>query len=64
MIITDKIIKKMNENEIGVHRMSRDIEIHHSGIYRILNGENKNPRIKTIKKIADYLGMSVDEILE
>lgn len=33
-------------------------------IYDILNGKNKNPGIYTVKKIADCLGVTVDELLK
>lgn len=35
-----------------------------ASISAIFNGKRKNPSFKTLKKIADSLGCSIDELLE
>lgn len=36
----------------------------HDNLNRILKEENKNPGVYTVKKIADYLGLTIDELLK
>lgn len=63
MMISDKLFKIIKERNISVHKLAKDTEIHHSGIYRILKNENKNPGIYTIKKIADSIGVNIEDLL-
>lgn len=63
MRINENLTKIMTEKNIGVHDISRGTDIHHSSLYRILNGENKNPRIKTIIMLADYLEVTIDQLV-
>ena len=44
--------------------MAEEIGISQGNLYDILNGKNSNPTIKVVKKIADYLGVTVDELLK
>jgi transcriptional regulator with XRE-family HTH domain len=62
--ISDKLNKIIKEKNVSVHKLSNEIGIHHSGIYRILNSENKNPGIYTVKKIADGLRVNIESLLE
>ncbi len=50
--------------EIKAYKMSRDLNISQGNLYDILNGKNSNPTIRVVKKIADYLGVTVDELLK
>jgi putative transcriptional regulator len=61
---SENIQNILKEKGINAYKMSKDIEISHSNLYDILNGKNDNPRIRTIKKIADYLNVTVDELLK
>ena len=49
---------------IKAYKMAKEVGISQGYIYDILNGKNKNPGIYTVKKIADYLGVTVDELLK
>lgn len=64
MSISDNLLKIIKEKNISVHKLAKDTGVHHSGIYRILNNENKNPGIYTIKKIADSIGVNIDSLLK
>ena len=64
MSISDNLYKIIKEKNISVHKLAKDTGLHHSGIYRILNNENKNPGIYTIKKIADSIGVNIDSLLK
>lgn len=63
MKINDKLKRKIEEKQIKIHKMAKEVGIHHSEIYRILNGQRRNPGVYTVKKIADYLGVTIDELL-
>lgn len=36
----------------------------HDNLNRILKEENKNTGVYTVKKIVDYLGLTIDELLK
>jgi transcriptional regulator with XRE-family HTH domain len=61
--ISDNLNKIIKEKNIKVHDLSKEIGVHHSSIYRILNNENNNPGIYTVKKIADGLGVSIESLI-
>lgn len=63
MSISDKLYEIIKEKNISIHELANKSGVHHSGIYRILKNENKNPGIYTIKKIADELGISIESLL-
>ncbi len=62
-MISDKLFKIIKENKIKVHDLEKESKVHHSAIYRILKGENKNPGIYTVKRLADALGVSVESLI-
>ena len=64
MRISDNLLKIIKEKNIKVHDLAKKSQVHHSAIYRILKEENKNPGVYTVKKIADYLGITIDELLK
>ena len=63
MRISDKLYKIIKEKNIKVHDLARESKVHHSAIYRTLKEENKNPGIYTVKKLADALGISVENLI-
>nr|WP_302417060.1 helix-turn-helix transcriptional regulator [uncultured Romboutsia sp.] len=63
MRISDKLFKVIKDKNIKVHDLARESKVHHSAIYRILKEENKNPGIYTVKKLADALGISVENLI-
>lgn len=54
----------LKEKGITAYMMSRDLYMNESLIYQILRGEIENPRVLTLKKISDYLGVTVDELIK
>ena len=42
MRINDKLKIKIEEKQIKIHKMAKEVGIHHSEIYRILNGQRRN----------------------
>lgn len=63
MSISDKLFKIIKDKNIKVHDLAKESKMHHSAIYRILKGENKNPGIYTVKKLAEALGVSIESLI-
>lgn len=64
MEIGERIQYTLAKNGTKPYKMAKEIEISQGNLYDILNGKNSNPTIKVLKKIADYLGVTVDELLK
>lgn len=64
MIINDNLNRILKERNINVHQISKGASVNHENIYKILKEKNKNPGVYTVKKIADYLGLTIDELLK
>ena len=64
MEIGKRIQNTLAKNDIKPYKMAEEIGISQGNLYDILNGKNSNPTIKVVKKIADYLGVTVDELLK
>ncbi len=64
MIVAQNLKELMKRNGISAAQMDRDTEgnITQSTLSRILNGE-RNPRPSTIKKLADYFGVTISHLL-
>ncbi len=62
--IGKRIQYTLAKNDIKPYKMAEEIGISQGNLYDILNSKIKNPGIYTIKKIANYLGVTVDELLK
>jgi transcriptional regulator with XRE-family HTH domain len=49
------ILEIINDNEITAYEIAEGTGLNHSGIHRILTGETKHPRSRTIEKIFDFV---------
>ena len=56
-----KYRKKLN---ISQDKLSKLSDVTYNTIIKIESGKNKNPTIKTLTKIANALGVSVDELIK
>lgn len=63
MKINDNLNRILKERNLNVHQLARGAGVSHENTYKILSGKNKNPGVYTFKKIADYLGLTIDELL-
>ncbi len=63
MNIGEKIKFILQKKEIKPYEMAKKVKISQGNMYEILNGKNKNPGVYTVKKIADYLCVSIDELV-
>ena len=63
-MINDKLKVILNERNISIHKLAKEADIPSSNIYKIIQGRNLNPGIYTVKAIADYLGITIDELVK
>lgn len=64
MTINDKINQLLKERNISANKLAKEADIPVSNIYKIIQGKNLNPGVYTVKAIADYLGITIDELIE
>nr|WP_288564099.1 helix-turn-helix transcriptional regulator [uncultured Romboutsia sp.] len=64
MKLNDNLKQILKERNLNVHQLARGANVNHENIYKILKEKNKNPGVYTVKKIADYLGLTIDELLK
>ncbi len=58
-----KLDEIREQQSLSRYKLAKKTLIHQSVINRIANGENKDPRISTLIKIADALDVSLDELV-
>lgn len=63
MQIDGKLKRILKEKKTSINKLAIEADIPVSNIYKIVQGRNLNPGIYTIKAIADYLGVSIDELI-
>ena len=59
---TDRIIEIMNQKGICAKDIVDTVNLPKATVSQILNGVSTNPRIETVKKMANALGVTIDEI--
>ena len=68
MTNSDAIIKRLSDlcddRGITINRLATLSGITQSTINSMMNGETKNPKLKTLRKIAMGLNMTVSELLD
>ena len=68
MTYSDVIVKRLNdlckEREITINKLSTLSGITQSTVENIISGKTKNPKLKTLHKIAVGLDMTVSELLD
>ena len=64
MEISDKINQSLKERNISANKLAKEADIPVSNIYKIIQDKNLNPGVYTVKAIADYLGITIDELIE
>ncbi|EGT4106351.1 helix-turn-helix transcriptional regulator [Clostridioides difficile] len=63
MLIGDNISQILRKRNIKPYKLAKELEIDESGLYKIIRNEKKNPTINTLIKIADYLDVTLDELV-
>lgn len=63
-MINDKLREILRKRNISANKLAKEADIPVSNIYKIIQGKNLNPGVYTVKAIADYLGITIDELIE
>ena len=61
-MLLEKISKKLSEKNWTIYKLCLKAGIGPSGIYRLRDGEVKDLYFDTVKKIADALEISIDDL--
>ena len=57
-------IKKLRETKgLSQEKLARSADVANNTLIKMESGENKNPTLDTLKKIAKALGVGVDELI-
>ncbi len=62
--IGENIRKHRLQKEMSQDRLSKLADVAFHTIVKIESGETPNPTIETVKKIADSLGVSLDDLMK
>lgn len=63
-IVSENIQSVMARKGMTAASLARRAHLNPTGIYDIISGKSKSPRLDTISKIAEALGVSVVTLLE
>lgn len=64
MTVGDILEVILRERNISIYKLSKEADVPVSNIYKIIQGKNLNPGVYTVKAIADYLGITIDELVK
>lgn len=62
-MINDRLNRILKERNISIHKLAKEAGVPVSNIYKIVQCKNLNPGVYTVKAIADYLGITIDELI-
>ena len=63
-IIAENIKKYRKKKGITQDKLSKMADITYNTIIKIESGVTYNPRVETLKQIADALGVSIDDLMK
>ena len=63
MLIGDNIKQILRKRDIKPHKLAKELDIDVSGLYKLLRNKSSNPTIDTLIKLADYLDITLDELV-
>jgi transcriptional regulator with XRE-family HTH domain len=63
-VIGENIRKYRLQKDISQDRLSKLADVAFHTIVKIESGETPNPTIETVRKIADALGVSIDDLMK
>lgn len=64
MTLSENIKKIAKEKNVTMYRIAKDGELSMSYVWEIVQGKKMNPSIKIVKKIADVLDTTIDELMK
>lgn len=63
MLIGDNIKQILRKRDIKPYKLAKELDIDVSGLYKLLRNKSYNPTIDTLIKLADYLDITLDELV-
>lgn len=63
IMLAENIKRFRKKKGISQDRLAKLADVTHTTLVKIESGANRNPTIKTLKKIADALGVKIDDLL-
>ncbi|HBG2772371.1 helix-turn-helix transcriptional regulator [Clostridioides difficile] len=63
MLIGDNIKQMLRKRNIKPYKLAKELNIDVSGLYKLLRNKSSNPTIDTLIKLADYLDITLDELV-
>jgi len=63
-VIAENIKKYRKKKGITQDKLSKIADITYNTIIKIESGTTYNPRVETLKQIADALGVSIDDLMK
>jgi transcriptional regulator with XRE-family HTH domain len=64
MLLVENLTRLMAERGTNPAELGRLSELNATGIYDIINGKSRSPRLDTVSKIAAALGVPISYLLE
>lgn len=63
MAINNNLNRILKERNISANKLAKEADIPVSNIYKILDKKNLNPGVYTVKRIAEYLNVTIEELI-
>lgn len=64
MSLNDNLKRLIKGNKLKIKEVSAKTSVDRATIHRLITKENENPRIKTVKALAEYFNMTIDELVK
>ena len=64
MLVASNIKRLMEERGLDAAKLARQSDINPTGIYDILSGKSRSPKVETIAKVARGLGVPIAAIFD
>jgi len=63
-VIAENIKKYRKKKGISQDKLSKIADVTYNTIIKIESGATNNPRVETLKQIADALGVGIDDLMK
>lgn len=63
MGLSDKLKQLIAEDKLNTTTIAEKSGVDRRTIHSIIKKENLNPRIETVKRLADYFGVTIDNLI-
>ncbi len=63
-MLSENIKRIRQKKDLSQDKLAKLADVTHTTLVKIESGANENPTIKTLKKIADALEVTIDELLK